>query len=236
MNQITVNTALEIASHEALVREAYKDSVGVWTWSIGITNASGHSVLRYISKPQTIQHCLEIFIWVLENKYAPAVRHAFRGHDLTEAQFAAALSFHYNTGAINRASWVKKFKAGQIAGAKKAFMSWRKPPEIIPRRKKERDLFFNGQWSNDGKITVYPVTSSKHPDFRHGKRVDVKKDLEALLNDQKPVPEQPKADYIPVTPDNSKPASKAGPIVVVIITAIAGMIAGGWDWIVSIFN
>lgn len=39
--KITARVALELASHEGLVRQAYKDSVGVWTWSIGITSASG---------------------------------------------------------------------------------------------------------------------------------------------------------------------------------------------------
>jgi hypothetical protein len=35
-------------------------------------------------------------------------------------------------------------------------MNWRKPPEIVPRREKERDLFFSGRYSGDGMVTVYP--------------------------------------------------------------------------------
>ena len=54
-NIITVKIAQEIVSHEAIVREAYKDSVGVWTWSVGITNASGHKVFpRYKDNPQSL--------------------------------------------------------------------------------------------------------------------------------------------------------------------------------------
>lgn len=71
--RIDANAAMELASHEGLVRRAYKDSVGVWTWSIGITNATGHNVERYIGKPQTRQHCLAIYVWALE-KYADDVR------------------------------------------------------------------------------------------------------------------------------------------------------------------
>ena len=103
---ITLRVALELLSHEAIVREAYKDSVGVWTWGVGVTDASGHKVQRYIDSPQTIERCLEIYVWLLRTRYAPAVRKAFEGHNLSEHEFAAALSFHYNTGAIGRATWV----------------------------------------------------------------------------------------------------------------------------------
>ena len=53
-NPITYKTALEIASHEALIRQAYKDSVGVWTWSVGLTSATGHDVLRYKANPNPL--------------------------------------------------------------------------------------------------------------------------------------------------------------------------------------
>lgn len=154
--KITQRIIAEIASHEACVREAYKDSVGVWTWGFGITNASGHTVYpKYKDNPQPMEKCLEVFAWALE-KYAKDVDRAFQGHLLTEAQYAAALSFHYNTGAILRASWVKSWKAGKVEQARREFMNWKKPPEIIPRRTNERDLFFDGKWSNTGAtIPVY---------------------------------------------------------------------------------
>lgn len=184
---IDADVAIEIACHEAVVRQTYKDSVNVLTWSVGITNATGHRVNRYIGKPASMEHCLRIFAWALE-RYADDVRDAFAGVNLTKEQFAAALSFHYNTGAIARASWVKAFKAGNIAKARKAFMSWSKPKEIIGRRTKERDLFFGGKWSNDGTITEYTrVTSSMSPDWGSAKRVNVRADMErALKGEQKP--------------------------------------------------
>lgn len=189
MNRVDVDVALETASHEGLVRQTYKDSKGILTWSIGVTSKSGHDVARYIGKPQSLEHCLAIFAWLLESRYAPAVRRAFRGRDLTQAQFAAALSFHYNTGAIERAGWVKKWLAGDIAGARKAFMDWRKPPEIIPRREKERDLFFDGRWSNDGKIVEYTrLTAKMTPDWKSGRRVDARTALTAALSSAAPAP------------------------------------------------
>jgi len=161
---ITLKTAVEIASHEVVIRQAYKDSVGVWTWGVGITNASGHNVERYIDNPQPMQKCIEVFQWALE-RYADDVREVL-GDDLTEEQFAAALSFHWNTGGIKRASWVDHFNAGNIDAAKKAFMAWRKPPEIIPRRQCECDLFFDGVWSNKGTVPEYTRLKSNYtPDW-----------------------------------------------------------------------
>lgn len=179
---LTVRVAMELVHHEAIVREAYRDSVGVWTWGVGITDASGHSVMRYKDNPQSIAKCLEVYLRALRERYVPGVNRAFQGFALTEAQFAAALSFHYNTGAIERADWVRLWKAGKEDAAHAAFMHWRKPPEIIGRRTQERDLFFDGRWSGDGTAIVYPVRKpSYQPDFRRAERVDVRAALEALL-------------------------------------------------------
>jgi GH24 family phage-related lysozyme (muramidase) len=152
---ITARIMLEILEHEGLVREAYKDSVGVWTWGVGVTDNSGHKVARYKDAPTTILRALEVYEWLLRTKYLPDVLKAFDGFPLTEAQLGAALSFHWNTGAIGKASWVGMFRKGDMAGARNGFMAYNKPPEIIGRRKLEAALFFDGKWSGDGKTIVY---------------------------------------------------------------------------------
>ena len=181
--KITPKIAGELVHHEAIVREAYKDSVDVWTWGIGVTDSSGHSVYpRYRDNPQPIRRCLEVFEWLLRRKYLPPVREAFRGHTLTEAHLGAALSFNYNTGGIRVASWVKLWKQGDIAGARTAFMNWKKPASIIPRRRAERDLFFDGTWSGDGKALDVPVKKpSYRPDFGRARQIDISDDLAALF-------------------------------------------------------
>lgn len=182
VGDITERVALELVGHEAIVPEAYKDSVGVWTWGVGVTSASGHAVDRYKDSPQSLQRCLEVYVWLLRERYAPAVREAFEGRALTEAQFGAALSFHYNTGAIGRASWVTAWKAGDVAEARARFMDWKKPASIISRREKERDLFLDGRWSQDGKATVYEVAKPSYsPRWSSAKRVDIGADLKAAL-------------------------------------------------------
>ena len=155
---ITPRAAAELISHDAIVLEAYLDSVDVWTWGIGITNASGYQVYpRYRDRPAPLSECLNAFATILAESYQPEVEAAFEGHPLSEAEFAAALSFHYNTGAIGRAEWVQQVKVGERADARAAFMNWCRPAQILGRRQKECDLFFDGTWSSDGTTWILPV-------------------------------------------------------------------------------
>ena len=179
---LTARIALELVGHEAIVPEMYVDSVGVPTWSVGITDASGHTVSRYKDNPQPIARCIEVYLWLLREKYLPSVLEAFDGYKLSEHELGAALSFHYNTGAIKRASWVKLVKAGKTAEAKAAFMEWRNPPEILKRRQAECDLFFRGVWSATGKVTVYDVRKPSYaPNWRSAKRVDITAMIQQML-------------------------------------------------------
>ena len=207
--QITPRVAVEVASHEDVVREAYRDSVGVLTWSVGLTNATGHRVERYVGNPATLNKCLSVYLWALEN-YAEAVRAEFAGHDLTEAQFAAALSFHWNTGAIRSASWPDHWKAGDVDRARESFMSWRKPPEIIPRREKERDLFFDGVWSNRDQLVEWTrVRSNGSIDWTQRK---VHPNAEALMRSAMEVIFPPAEEPAPeVAPPPGKPEAPAEP-------------------------
>lgn len=174
-SDLTERIVIEIMEHEAIVLEAYKDSKGIWTWSVGITSASGHDVARYKDKPQTLAHALAIYVWLLREKYLPDVLKAFGSHKLTENQLCAALSFHYNTGAIGRADWVKLFKAGKLAEARAAFMNWSSPPEIVGRRKAERNLFFDGAWVGDGTVLQWPVKKPSYtPNWSKPQMVDIR--------------------------------------------------------------
>jgi lysozyme len=175
---LTVRMLTEILHHEAIVLEAYKDSVGVWTWGVGVTSKSGHMVERYKDNPQPIERCLGIYIWLLRTKYLPEVRRAFGGRALTEAQLTAALSFHWNTGAIGSADWVELWLAGDVAGARLRFMDWKRPASIIPRREAERDLFFASRWAGTGLTTIWPVRKPSYsPNWAKPQRVDVRDDL-----------------------------------------------------------
>lgn len=221
--KIDTRTALEIGFHEAVIREAYRDSVGVWTWSVGLTNASGHNVERYIDNPQPMEKCLEVYLWALE-KYADEVRAALKGTALTRAQFTAALSFHWNTGAIRKASWVKRFKAGDVAGARRAFMGYSKPASIIPRRRAERDLFFDGVWSGDGRITEYRVRKPGYqPDWGSARKVDISATLDRVLLSRSMPPDDP--GVAPAAPEMPRRPRDIVSGLVILAGLIGGVIA-----------
>ena len=241
MNKVTYETALEIASHEAMIRQAYRDSVGKWTWSVGLTSATGHNVERYIDDPAALQKCLDVYVWALKN-YARQVNDCFKGHSLTDAQFTAALSFHWNTGAIDRAAWVRHFKAGNLAAARSTFMNWQKPPEVKARRQAERDLFFYGRWSNVGTMAEYTELTARHtPKWSSRRMINVEAELVKAFAgvdvkvDHVPQPDAPVTQ--PTLSPKSEPSKPKGiPMfsILGIITKIGGSLfrnAGVGSWL-----
>jgi lysozyme len=181
---LTLRGHMEVITHEAIVLEAYKCSRGMWTWGVGVTNQSGHQVHpRYLRNPQSITRVLEVYEWLVRKKYLPEVRAAFGRMELNEHQIAAALSFHWNTGGIARASWVRSFRDGKIEQAKREFMQWRKPPEIIKRREAERDLFFDGKWTNRGTRAriIHRVASNGNPIWSSAVMTDIGDELRDVL-------------------------------------------------------
>ena len=78
--------------------------------------------------------------------YAAEVVTAIGNTPTTQTQFDALVSFHYNTGAITRATLTKKHVAGDFAGAAKEFARWNKAggrvmKGLVRRRAAEADLY-----------------------------------------------------------------------------------------------
>ncbi|OYZ46571.1 MAG: hypothetical protein B7Y31_00720, partial [Novosphingobium sp. 16-62-11] len=144
--KLTPRIVAAVAHEEGLVLEAYKDSVGVWTWALGVAETGGHNVRQYIDKPSTVEAAVAASIDIMRRKYLPAVQRAFDGHRMKEHEIAAALSFHWNTGAIGKASWVKAWRDGDIAAARTGYLAWNKPASIIGRRRRDAALFFDAVW------------------------------------------------------------------------------------------
>lgn len=180
---LSERTLLEIAEVEALVLRTYRDSQGVYTWGFGVTSASGHRVERYLDKPSTIARAIEVYEWLLRTKYLPEVLDAFEGRTLSEAELTAALSFHWNTGSIGEAHWVRSFLRGDVEAARREFLNWSKPREIIGRRKGERALFFDGVWTGDGFITIYDKVApiSLQPIWSSARQIDIRDEVRAAL-------------------------------------------------------
>jgi lysozyme len=152
-----------LALHEGIVPGPYLDSVGVWTYGIGHTAAAGGPDPAKMARgmPADLDNAIADVMALFRKDaaaYELAVARAVKV-SLDQHQFDALVSFHYNTGAIARASLVKKLNAGDYAGAGAGFMAWVKPPEITERRKSERDLFLTGAYPG-GAVTVWGVTDA----------------------------------------------------------------------------
>lgn len=178
---LTAKGVAYLGMEEGLCLEAYRDTGNVWTWALGVTDASGHKVSRYINNPQTLEKALEVSVWLIKEKYLPSVERAFKAK-LNEAQTAAALSFHWNTGAISRAQWVKDYNAGNNQKAYDGFLQWTSRGLLEGRRKRERELFFNGKWPNDLRANVYPVNPETHrPIISKPTKMDLLDTLQKIL-------------------------------------------------------
>jgi len=152
-----------LALHEGIVPGPYRDVKRVWTYGIGHTAAAGGPVPAKMARgmPGNINAALaDVFALFAVDvaKYEAAVARAVKV-PVSQSQFDALVSFHFNTGAIGKASLVDKLNAGNVSGAAAGFMAWRKPASIIARRKAERDLFESGKYPT-GKIPVYGVTDA----------------------------------------------------------------------------
>ena len=165
---------MEIVAHEAIVLTPYKDSVGVWTIGVGHTAAAGPPDPKTV-KSLTIRQCFKLF----RNDIRTVVKevNAAIKAGVTQAEFDALVSFHFNTGGISQAALTDSLNAGDKTKAAEEFMNWSKPPEIIPRRKKEQKLFATGVYSGGGKATVYPADANGKVDYGKGEQIDLESEV-----------------------------------------------------------
>lgn len=126
--------------------EAYPDpGTGGAPWTIG-WGATGPGI-----GPGTIwtaEQCDARLATDLE-RYAGEVSQAIGDAPTTQAQFDALVSFHYNTGAIGRATLTRKHRAGEHAGAAREFARWNRAggrvmAGLVRRRAAEAAFYRSG--------------------------------------------------------------------------------------------
>lgn len=230
---ITLHVALEIASHEALVRQTYYDSLKIPTWSVGMTSATGHRVENYWGSPQSYQKCMDVYVWALD-KYAQSVRERFADVDLSESQFSGILSWTWNVGSgwLQKATWIDFFKKGDMREAERRFMLFDKPKEIINRRKKEANLIFRGVWNNQGTMTEYTyVNKSGTPDWQSAIVIDIERNIQDAiikLNKSQDFSDSPQINQeLTLTPDaipKPKPIHQSTTIWATVLQYLGGTI------------
>lgn len=161
---------MALIAHEGIVLSRYKDSKGIWTIGVGHTKAAGGLNPEIFSGTLTIRQVMDMLredIAKYENGVNSAVTVQLKQHE-----FDALVSFHYNTGAISKASFVKALNAGKRDAAYRGIMEWKKPPEIIPRREAERNLLRDGTYPEPF-ATIYPATPSGAVQWGKGQRVNL---------------------------------------------------------------
>lgn len=126
--------------------EAYPDpGTGGDPWTIG-WGATGNGIARGTDWTQAecdarLQRDLI--------RFAREVAHALGDAPTTQPQFDALVSFHYNTGAIGKATLTKLHKAGQFDAAAAEFAKWvhaggKRLNGLVRRREAEAQLYKRG--------------------------------------------------------------------------------------------
>ena len=129
-----------LVDREGLRTKAYKDSVGVWTIGVGHTSAAGPPEVTS-GMVITEEEAFEIFD--RDNDMFEKVIDDTVTVRLNNSQFDALVSFVFNIGETQwrSSTMLKKLNAGDYEGAFEQFKQWKKPPEIIPRRRGEAACF-----------------------------------------------------------------------------------------------
>lgn len=218
---------MALISHEGIVLSPYKDSVGVWTIGIGHTKAAGGINPETFKGKLTLRQVFDLLKTDIA-KYEAGVNAAVKV-PIKQHEFDALVSFHYNTGAIGRATLTKLVNKGDMAGAAKAFMSWTKPPEIKARRIAEQELFRTGKYPAQPFANVYDATPQGKVLWESGKRIDLQKALyiDAVKPGSDPVNEVPPAPK--PEPEKSTATLWAG-----VAAAIGAAVAGTWATVAAL--
>jgi lysozyme len=174
--KVSIKGLIEIAGHEGLCQTKYRDSVGVWTIAVGATKSEIPDLATWpMDKKLTIQECFDLFQRSIK-KYADAVDKAVK-RPLQQYEFDALVSWCYNVGPgwLKSASVIKKINAGESGQSLyDALMMFKKPVEIISRRKKEAMLLAFGNYDFGGSnlVNVFPVSAMGKPLYRNGYDID----------------------------------------------------------------
>lgn len=163
--QTSAKGVAALEAEEGVVLRAYRDAVGVWTIGAGLTAASG------VVKPAagmviTRAEATNLLQRALRQNYEPTVAIAMSrvsGANVTrpaQHEFDAGVSFHFNTGAIYRASWVTKWRAKAARQEIRAALAlWNKGggkvlPGLVARREREALMLLDGIYPRSATVAA----------------------------------------------------------------------------------
>lgn len=118
-----------------------------WTIGWGATKGLDYKPIKpgEVMTQAQVDHLLERDV----RDHAKDVVRALNDSPTSQKQFDALVSFHFNTGAINRSTLLRKHKAGDFVGAANEFKRWNRAGGrvlrgLTRRRKAEAELYRQG--------------------------------------------------------------------------------------------
>ncbi len=156
--EVTEKGLAVIRAFEGRALTAYRDSAGVWTIGFGITNFDKWAV-QYLGRPIgagmtiTEEQAEYLLRESLARSYVPATAKAMP--NASPQALDGGVSFHYNTGAIGRASWVKIWRSGST-NFLSSILSWNKAggkvlAGLTRRRQREYEIITKGDYGPEGR-------------------------------------------------------------------------------------
>ncbi len=155
-----------ITTEEGSVSRAYRDPVGIITIGVGHTSAAGGLQVKMgmeLSAKQIsdlLREDLRKFMARCKIAMLNAKQHEIEG----------ATSFDFNTGAINKASWVKFWAVDDVAQARRRFKLWNKAGGkvllgLAARRRREAAIIFDNKWPDMGRPSAAVISVSHQSDY-----------------------------------------------------------------------
>ncbi len=173
--QMSAEGRADLKAEEGEVLKAYLCPAGRWTIGVGLTSASGVVKVRpgmIISREESDRLLTE----ALRKNYEPGVAKAMPG--AKQHEFDAGTGFHFNTGAIGKATWVKRWRAKADAALIKAgLMAWTKGggkvlPGLKARRTREAAMLLEGRYSHAAPLVLKTAARSTSALARWGVALD----------------------------------------------------------------
>jgi lysozyme len=189
----SIKGLVAIAKSEGIVPAPYLDPVGVWTFGIGHTAMSGAPDPAKMERGMpddvdaAIRYAVSLFqkhIQKYEQEVARAVKVPLQQHE-----FDALVSFHFNTGAIFKASATDALNRDDREDAARRLTLYNKGrvngqlvqlEGLVRRREEERRMFLFGDYPTEG-ITIWKVNANNK--YSQALRIMSPDEMEELLAD-----------------------------------------------------
>lgn len=139
---------LELVKHfESLYLKAYRDPVGIWTIGWGHTGLKHNDGTVYAGRTITKAEAEKLLAYDMQQFEQRVV--SLVKVPLTDDQFAALVSFDFNTGGLGRSTLLKKLNQNDYKGAAAELPKWNraggKVLKGLTRRRLSEQKLFRGE-------------------------------------------------------------------------------------------